>query len=295
MTTTIASGTVTHHPEFYFQNGTYVFQVENTLYKLNHDILVNESLVFANLFSFSVFAPESMEGKSDEEPIHVDPNLSVEVFDLFVELKFACAHPAANYSKQDLRRLLKFIDKYDCSAHILGFIISCIMEKSYHFHPSELIYFGATYKIQVLFEKGFSHLCEIPLTKIKRSHREQMGMDAYVAYVYVRAHLDEYIRTVAVQWPPVEHADSCQNHKGCAEDWAAVWWNGMGRLLLDPRNSLSFDDAVDCFKSLQFGQVSDDCKRYMFSKVMHINVPLAHSHRFITRIRDRLVQKLIPT
>ncbi|KAL4070114.1 hypothetical protein V8B97DRAFT_1965664 [Scleroderma yunnanense] len=265
----------------------HVFQVKNTLYKLNHDILVNESPVFADLFSFSVFVPETMEGKSDEEPIHVDPNLSVEVFDLFVELKFACACPAANYSKQDLRRLLKFIDKYDCSAHILGFITSCIMEKSYHFHPSELIYF-------ILFEKGFSSLCEIQLTKIKRSHCKQMGMDAYVAYVricrlgqsayvYVRACLDEYICTVTVQWPPVEHANSCQNHKGHAEDWAAIWWNGMGQPLLDPRNSLSFDDTVDHFKSLQFGQV------------MHINVPLTHSHHFITCIRDCLVQKLIPT
>ncbi|KAI6144418.1 hypothetical protein BKA82DRAFT_3983102, partial [Pisolithus tinctorius] len=110
----------------------------------------------------------------------------------------------------------------------------------------------------------------------------------------VRSHLDEYVRTVAVEAPPIIHAAHCQDHKGCEEDWGAVWWNSMGQLLLNGRSPYSFDDAINLFMKLQFGRVGEDCKRYMFSNIMHINKPLAHSHRFITCVRDHLVQSIIP-
>ncbi|KAI6008895.1 hypothetical protein F5J12DRAFT_688222, partial [Pisolithus orientalis] len=113
-------------------------------------------------------------------------------------------------------------------------------------------------------------------------HCVWMGMDTYLTYVYVRSHLDEYICMVTAEFPPIVHSSSCQDHKGCAEDWAAVWWNGMGQLLLDGKNPWCLDKAIDHFKGLQFGQVGVDCKRHMFSHIMNLNKPLAHSHQFIT-------------
>ncbi|KAL4079583.1 hypothetical protein J3A83DRAFT_4085418, partial [Scleroderma citrinum] len=59
-------------------------------------------------------------------------------------------------------------------------------------------------------------------------HCVQMGLDIYAAFVYVKAHLDKYTHTVTAEPPPIIHVHSCHNHKGCAEDWVAVWWNGMG-------------------------------------------------------------------
>jgi len=81
------SETVTRHPQFYFDNGTYIIKVENTLYKLIHTVLVNESEAFADLFHVGGVGPETVEGLIDEEPI-VIPEVTVDVFDLFVELKF---------------------------------------------------------------------------------------------------------------------------------------------------------------------------------------------------------------
>ncbi|KAI5997207.1 hypothetical protein F5J12DRAFT_725396, partial [Pisolithus orientalis] len=150
-------------------------------------------------------------------------------------------------------------------------------------------------QIQAIFKRGFTRLCKVLLTKIKKSHHVWMGMDTYIAYVYVRSHLDEYIHTVTAEFPPIVHCSSCQDHKGCAEDWAAVWWNGMRQLPLDGRNLQHLDEANDHFKGLQFGWVSVDCKRHMFSHIMNLNKPLAHSHQFITHIKDRLVHKIIPT
>ncbi|KAL4081199.1 hypothetical protein J3A83DRAFT_4075553, partial [Scleroderma citrinum] len=113
-------------------------------------------------------------------------------------------------------------------------------------------------------------------------HCVQMGLDIYATFVYVKACLDEYTHTVTAEPPPIIHAHSCHNHKGCAEDWVVVWWNGMGQLLLNAKNPQPFDNALDCFKHLQFGYVGEDCKRHMFSKIMFVNVPLAHSHHFVT-------------
>jgi hypothetical protein len=50
----------------------------------------------------------------------------------------------------------------------------------------------------------------------------------------------------------------------CAQDWLAVWGNGMGRFLLDGRHLLSYDDAFKRFQLLQFGEVSNSCKLGMF-------------------------------
>ena len=77
-----------HHPKYYFENGTYIFRVENTLYKLHHALLVNESAVFAQLFDIGSVGPPKTEGKTDEDPIRLEGS-TVESFDLLVEFKFA--------------------------------------------------------------------------------------------------------------------------------------------------------------------------------------------------------------
>ena len=154
---------------------------------------------------------------------------------------------------------------------------------------------GIKYGIWELLERGFTRLCKIPVLKVQRTHHIQMGLDVYAAFIYVKTRLDAYTHTVAAEPPIMVHADSCSDHKGCAKDWVAVWWNGMGQLLLDAKNPHPFDKALDRFKLLQFGRVGEDCKRHMFSDVLLVNIPLAHSHCFIIRVRDRLVQKFIHT
>jgi hypothetical protein len=40
------------------------------------------------------------------------------------------------------------------------------------------------------------------------------------------------------------------------EDWYAIWWNGMGRFLLDGRNPQPYGEAIKHFKDMEFGRVS---------------------------------------
>ena len=77
-----------HHSKYYLENGTYIFCVEITLYKLHHTLLTNESAVFAQLFDIGSVGPPKTEGKTDEDPIRLE-GCTVESFDLLVEFKFA--------------------------------------------------------------------------------------------------------------------------------------------------------------------------------------------------------------
>jgi len=70
----------TRHPLFYYEHGMTIFQVEFTLYKLYHPILVEESQVFAALFGYGSDAIPN-EGKTNKSPIFL-PNLTTEVFDV---------------------------------------------------------------------------------------------------------------------------------------------------------------------------------------------------------------------
>ena len=84
---TMAISNLVRHPKYYFENGTYIFRVEHTLYKLQHTLLTNESAVFAELFDIGSVGPEKAEGKTDENPIVLE-GYTVETFDLLVEFKF---------------------------------------------------------------------------------------------------------------------------------------------------------------------------------------------------------------
>ena len=178
-----------------------------------------------------------------------------------------------------------------CSDALRGYIAECILTRMYTFHPSELVYFGIEYNIRKLFERGFIHLCDIPPTQLKGRHCLRLRPDILAAYIQVVGRKDEHRRMVAAEPPEMQHCNACQDLTGCSEDWRAVWWNGMGRLLLDGRKPHTFEEAIDHFKTLRFGRVTEGCKQHMFNSVIDISIPGAHSSAFVARIRDQLVAK----
>jgi len=154
------------------------------------------------------------------------------------------------------------------------------------------VYLRTEYKNSELFTLGFDQLVGTPWTSIENAHRNFMGDDVFTTLVYVKALLDEQCCIVAAEPPAMQHTSSCRDCEGCAEDWRAIWWNGMGRLLLDVRNPQPFEEAFQCFQCLEFGRVGEDCKRGMLTQVMAINVPALHVQNFIDNVCGRLIKKL---
>ncbi|KAG1843331.1 hypothetical protein DFJ58DRAFT_665347, partial [Suillus subalutaceus] len=105
--------------------------------------------------------------------------------------------------------------------------------------------------------------------------------------------LDSHRRIVAAEEPKIlMHSNECQDPTGCNEDWHTIWWNGMGRFLLDGRNPQPYDDAVKCFKELQFGCVSEGCKDLMF-KILDQGAAFKHAEQFVSETCSFLVEKLV--
>ena len=78
--------TVTHHSRFYDPNGSVIFWVEDTLYKLIRFTLEKDSEFFRQLFDIGAFGQPTTEGEVDENPI-IMPAVTVEAFDLYLELR----------------------------------------------------------------------------------------------------------------------------------------------------------------------------------------------------------------
>lgn len=172
------------------------------------------------------------------------------------------------------------------------FAIEHLWDNRFAYHPAELVHLGCQFNVSKLFLCGFKYLLAIPMKDIRKEHRYLLGSDVFVALVYGKALLDDHTRFVACEEPEMlTHADDCQDSVGCREDWHAIWWNGMGRFLLDARNPQPFEDAVDRFRELKFGRMSPGCKQMMFDVLKH-GVAFRHADVFITGICNGLVAQL---
>ncbi|KAI6001131.1 hypothetical protein EDC04DRAFT_2973525 [Pisolithus marmoratus] len=240
------------HPVYYFPQGTHIFCVDNTLYKLHQDVLISHSLTFKEMFQHG--ASPYPEGKSDEHAIPLQDRRAT--FDLFLDHIYGHSRSVGSadaYSHAELQDLLKLVQKY-CCAKTRRFAIDHIWEKRFTYHPAELLNLGLHFHIPKVFSRGFKGLLEIPLKEISKEHHHLIGEKVFVAFVYAKAMLDEHCKIVACEEPVIlSHTSDCENPTACQEDWHTVWWNGMGWFLLDGRNPQPFSEAVKRFREMQFG------------------------------------------
>ncbi|KAG1768509.1 hypothetical protein EDD22DRAFT_872088 [Suillus occidentalis] len=259
------------HPIYYFHASSHIFQVENTLYKLCKSILSTASNVFRDMFTATQSEQIELDGMSDDRPIRLD-GLSRETFELFLEHTFGRVR-TGSYTTDELSRFLQFCDMYQCR-HTQEFVVHRIFTARFRFHPAQLI------NLAIKYHK--SH-----------THRELMGHEVFLNIVYVQAALDHHRRMVAAEEPKIlMHSNECEDPTGCNEDWHAIWWNGMGRFLLDARNPQPYSEAVKRFKELKFGRVSEGCKELMF-KLLDQGAAFRHAEHFISEACHLLVDKLV--
>jgi len=67
----------------------------------------------------------------------------------------------------------------------------------------------------------------------------------------------------------------------------------MGRFLLDGRNPLEYEEALQRFEKLEFGEMGAGCKESMLSLVKDPSV-LVQATRCVSVAGDRLAETLIP-
>ncbi|KAI6017255.1 hypothetical protein PISMIDRAFT_29524 [Pisolithus microcarpus 441] len=223
------------------------------------------------MFEHGVSLP--LEGKSDECAIPLQDRKAT--FDLFPDHIYGHVGSTDTYSYEELRSLLELVQKYCCAET----------------RPN-LIKLGHDFHIPQVFSHGFMNLLKIPLKEISKEHHLLIGEEVFVAFVYAKAMLDEHCRIVACEEPVIlSHASDCGNLTACQEDWHAVWWNGMGRFLLDGRNLQPFSDAIKHFREMQFGRMGHGCQQLMFQVLNH-GVAFRYADTFVKDVCQGLVHDL---
>ncbi|KAG2076067.1 hypothetical protein BDR04DRAFT_1069167 [Suillus decipiens] len=246
--------------------------------------------MFCNIFTSLPNGQTELDGMSDKKPIYLD-GLSQETFKLFLEYTFGRMHTGP-YSTDELSKFLHFCDMYQCR-HAQQSVMHRIFCSRFNFHPAQLINLAIKYHVHSIFPFAFKELVETSITEITCTHWELMGQEVFLNIVYVQAALNHHRQLVAAEEPKIlMHSDDCQDPTGCSEDWHAIWWNGMGRFLLDARNPQPYSDAVKCFKELKFGRVSGGCKELMF-KSLDQGAAFRHAEHFFSEASRVLVEKLI--
>ncbi|KAI9571525.1 hypothetical protein HD554DRAFT_1991697, partial [Boletus coccyginus] len=152
------------------------------------------------------------------------------------------------YTTEELRDFLKFCDRFMCDA-TKEFVVNRIEAASWRFHSAELMGLAIVYRLPSLFRVAFQALTDISLTQLTKGQCASIGSDIVINVALAKTVLDEHHWIIAAEEPQIlSHADDCQDPLACEADWHGVWWNGMGRYLLDGRNPQPYDTAVHRFK-----------------------------------------------
>lgn len=249
-----------HHPMFYYPDGTHVLRVENTLVKVHGSILSDKSMTFRDMFGTNSDAGlVPVDGKSDEQPIIIT-EVTAEGFELFLSVCYNKWRPdTSKMQDETIFQLLEVSWKYQSKAardYALDQLESCRQA----IHPAKLISISLKYHIKETFQYAFSRLIPLLLNDLDCN---LLTRPVWNTLIRVKEKLDIHRRIVACEPPPMIHSKRCQDRRSCANDWRQVWWNGMGRSLLDGRNPLSYADAMQQFQQVDYGRVCPDCWRHM--------------------------------
>ncbi|KAG1886262.1 hypothetical protein F4604DRAFT_1572178, partial [Suillus subluteus] len=108
----------------------------------------------------------------------------------------------------------------------------------------------------------------------------------------VKERLNVHHRIIACETPPMVHVGTCTKQNRCEEDWKQLWWNRMGRFLLDGRNPQPYKDAVERFEKLDIGEINLDCWRAVLY-IVKAQSAFDHERKLITCMADDLTKYLI--
>ncbi|KAH7919857.1 hypothetical protein BV22DRAFT_1022256 [Leucogyrophana mollusca] len=233
-----------------------------------------------------------LDGASDDKPIVLE-QIKSSVFELFFMylLWKVCGLGMSFASDNAVIELLQMSDLY-MSQRAREFAIQHISNRKFHHNPLQLLSLASRYQVATLFTFAFKQVVPLRFSSIPLEDRRTIDSVVWAALFEVKERLDEHRRIVACEEPPMIHAPGCSNPDQCAADWHQLWWNGMGRFLLDGRNPQPYDDAVTRFEKLEIGEIDDDCWNGMLDIVKR-NGAFKHDQNLVEETSNGLAAGLL--
>jgi hypothetical protein len=191
-----------------------------------------------------------------------------------------------------LINLLK-LSRFFISPTTRQYALHTIEGRKWHFTPCELIYVCVEFNTKQLFVGTFQRLVETNLYELSIEDVSRITHTVFVALARLREILEEHRRIIATEPPSIiSHAEDCVDNLRCSQDWYSIWWNGMGRCLLDGRNPLSFDEAFKRFELLHFGGMGEGCKKAMLGLIKD-GCGFGYGDRYTLEVATYLANSLI--
>ncbi|KAI5997821.1 hypothetical protein F5J12DRAFT_791722 [Pisolithus orientalis] len=232
------------------------------------------------------------DGHSDEKPIIVPDQVSDLGFELFLSVCYNKWRPdTSQASETTLLQLLELSRMYE-SKDVREHAIKQLASRRYTIKPITLISIALKYHIKDIFCYAFRRLIPKPINELNHADYELLTVPVWMTLLRVKERLELHRRIVACEPPPMVHSPCCQDHKRCVDDWRQVWWNGMGRYLLDGRSPQPYNSAVKQFEGLSYGSVDPECWRVMLALVKE-GKAFQHEDDLIYRTARGLAEYLI--
>lgn len=140
-------------------------------------------------------------------------------------------------------------------------------------------------------KEAFERLANTPFHTYTEEDIQVVGYKDLFTLAKLKESVQEYYKILATEPPAVqEHQPDCTNHARCDKDWRVVWWNGVGRLLLDGRHQISWEDILIRFEGMQFGHMSEDCRMEML-KFLRVEDGGRHANNLVQEVAEKLASR----
>lgn len=106
-----------------------------------------------------------------------------------------------------------------------------------------------------------------PLRELTLADGQMMGAVPLLIVAKAKENIHLHHHNIACNPPEVTHSMECTDPTSCSDDWKAVWWNEMGRSLMDAENPLSWAEAVKRFRKAEFGRMGDKCRDDIMNEI----------------------------
>ncbi|KAI5982410.1 hypothetical protein EDD15DRAFT_2323847 [Pisolithus albus] len=286
------------HHAFYFPDGTLIFRAQNVLFKVHKRILSDKSVAFKTMFDVNDYTDISPLqqglGLTDDKPILVPERISDTAFELFLSVCYDKWRPDSSHDGErvvvELLELSRIYEAQDVRKYAIKLLS---ITDQYTFKPIDLASIALKYQIKDIFCRAFRQLVHWRINDIKDSEFDLLDSPVWRFLFRLRERLDIHRRIVACEPPRLVHSVRCEDHRRCHDDWCQLWWNGMGRFLVDGRNPQSFDHAILQFQGLSYGSMNPECWRKMI-KCVKEGKAFVHEDDLVDRAVRGLAEIIIP-
>jgi len=146
------------HERFYFEDGSVIFLVENTLYRIHKSFLTRDSVVFSELFALPCPPDQQPEGITDDKPIELKGQ-NREDFECFLSFYYPSDLIFKPPTPEEILSFLRFADKWQFDSQKRKGI-QRLKERS---TPYQRIIAGRLFdEARELLVPAFMELCEDP-------------------------------------------------------------------------------------------------------------------------------------